>query len=183
MKRHLLQSIAVACALCSFLCIAAWTTSYRLQVSVNWASDSTHYQIVSCRGTVYVVLNRNWWRKEPLVIYYDTNPGTSSITQWPGMRIKNDSACLGFERATGEWVSPFMRVSNDAALAATHRHLKPGTMHYTITPIEIIGIPYWAISLMAIAIFVGAVRARPKRHSQSHADCQTALRQPLPTIS
>lgn len=173
MKRHMPLSIAIACLFGGIVCIAAWILSYSLQVTFAWTTGPTHYQIVSHRGTLYVCLNHEWWRKEPFVIRYDTRPGTSPITQWPGMRIEHQTTVLGFTHASGEWVSPLMRVSHKTQLNTTYQHLLPGAMHYTITPTTIVGTPYWSILLL----LVGSVGLLRIRYNQSPADCRANYQQ------
>ena len=155
MKHRLLVVIVRTTAVFIVLCVCLWISSYRLRVCFAWSPGPTYHQVMSYRGVIYHVVNRKWWCEVPFFIEYDTNPGNEPITEFAGVRIEYHATWLGFERATGEWVSSYVEIREDTVFSPTHQPAEPGTMYRSITPVEITGIPYAALTLVFTAICCG----------------------------
>lgn len=132
--------------------IACWVTGYDVQLDVTWTQGTSLNQVTLCRGSVHVISNDDWWRKEELNIQLNTDPAMTPVHTWPGVRAESRHALCGFEWTKGKWVSPYIAIGADTKFTKPEMRIKPKTFVRTITPLSIHSIPFWALTA-ALTIF------------------------------
>lgn len=152
MKRRIVTLAKWITAIQAGIVIACWAASYDAQLDLTWTQGTSLNQVTLCRGTVHVIRNDEWWRKEKLNIRFHNEPETDPVHTWIGMRIESRHAICGFERSKGTWVSPYIPVGVDTEFTTPEKQLPPKTFVRTITPLSIHCVPFWALAA-ALTIF------------------------------
>jgi hypothetical protein len=146
MKRRILTMAKWITASGAGIVIACWVVSYDAQLDVAWTQRTSLHQVTLCRGSVHVIRNDDWWRKEKLNLQLSTTPAMTPVHTWPGVRIERRHALCGFERTKGKWVSPYIHVTADTEFTSQEKWIKPKTFISTTTPVSIYSIPCWSLA-------------------------------------
>ncbi len=169
MKRHFIRLMAGLLTIVSIAAIGCSIVFRKNLIVAVWTSGTNHNQVLLYHGSVYVVKNHRWWRREDFAIYYDQNPGCEQIVSWPGMQLDKCHSLLGFTRAQGKWISPYVEVPANTQFTSVGAGIKPGTMYRSITPVELYSVPGW-VFLGVPALWLGGeifMRTRRKYRVQS----------------
>lgn len=145
MKRLFIGSLTILSLLVCIVTAFFWGVGQRTRVNLVWASGREKYDIISDSSVVYWIQCHNWWCD--VKPYMDSEPISQDlpIEKWVGMQDVTQSSFLGILHARGDWVSPFIHVTEDTVITNPKLDVKPGTMFYSITPFEAYGVPYWMI--------------------------------------
>ncbi|MEO1998163.1 MAG: hypothetical protein ABGZ17_23210 [Planctomycetaceae bacterium] len=149
MNRRLVILLNGISALTSVAAIVLWIASYQSVLFIIWTAGRELNQITSYNGTTYLVQNHKYWRREKLAIVIDPGASDSDLVTWPGSRIESHTEFLGFEKAQGKWISPFILVTAKTPFTAPGLNIKPGTRFSSITVEDISGVPYWFVLAVA----------------------------------
>lgn len=171
MKRQLIRLITALLAIMSIAAMGCWVAFRNDLIVAVWTSGTDHIQVISYKDSVYFVRNHNWWRHEDFAIQVDQNPGDDPIVKWPGMRLDEFHTLLGFTRAHGKWVAPYVDVPTDTRFtsvgAAIKPPIKPGTMFRSITLIDLYGVPCWTFLGVPALWLAGLLYFRIRRMQTS----------------
>lgn len=175
MKRRLLQCVTVIATTLGVCSTLAWILAGKIKADVAWTVGTTHYQIVSYDGAVWLIQHFDWWRQEKVSIRIDTDPGDAPIETWPGMRVESKREAIGVAIITGKWVSPFIEVRPDTEFTSPDVSIQPGTMYSATTPVLIVSVKYWLVaSLSALWLIAQTARVRHSRKVPEETNSELA---------
>ena len=163
MKRHLIRLITGLLTIMSIAAMGCWGVFRNDLIVAVWTSGTDHIQVLSYKGSVYFVRNHDWWRHEDFAIQFDQNPGDDLIVKWPGMQLDEYHTLLGFTKAHGKWVAPYVDVPTNTRFTSVGVAIKPGAMYRSITPIELYGAPRWIFLGLPALWLAGQIFIRIRR--------------------
>ena len=134
----------------SILVLGSMSASYFWNFQFIWNDGTSKCEVISNSGGLYFVRNEDWWRVERPQIRHGPAAANTPIDRWLGMRIDDQTQFPGLTQASGEWVSPYLRVTKDTEFTAPRFSRKPGTYRST-TPVSVLAVSYCYLLVLPMA--------------------------------
>lgn len=168
-----LRSIMVAVAPTIVCCTVgmAWLTSYNVTAHFVRTIGASHCQFTVGAGRLIFIHNSQWWRVEHFAWGLDRTTGDSPV-DWPGFFEDTYWHGLGFEYASGEYLTSFTCVAKDTEFIPPFKPIEPGTILRVTRKFKIFVVPLWfpmflTAILPATRIWVGISQSSRRRYRET----------------
>lgn len=168
-----LRSIVVAVAptiVCGVVGMA-WLTSNKITAHFVRTVGASHCQFTIGAGRLIFIQNSQWWRVEHFAWGLEPTAGDSPV-DWPGYFEDIYRHGLGFEFASGDYLTSFTCVAKGTEFIPPFKPIEPGTMLRVTRKFKMFVVPLWfamflTAFLPAARIWLGIRRSSRRRHRET----------------
>jgi hypothetical protein len=148
----------------------AWLTSYKISAHFVRTIGESHCQFTIGAGRLIFIHSSKWWRVEHFDWELDQPFGGSPV-DWPGFSEDTYRHGLGFEYASGEYLTSFARVREDTEFIPPFKPAKPGTWLRVTRKFKMFVVPLWLPMLLtailpACRVWLGIRRLSGTQHRE-----------------